>query len=247
MGNKMRNVYRYRDDLLNEALDHLVVSFHRQRRKGKNIFVFTGCQPAVGTTSLAINLASTLARASWRTLLIDTDFRKDKKYKRLNETLRFGLVDYLEDKIDLNQIIYESTSINLDYIPSGAYTKNATSLLCSKAFQALLQYLGEEYDYIILDSPSIATCVDAEILSMISDATVLVAMHDETLVPYIEEANKKVKKAKGEVLGIVLNKVNYEEYIKIRRYSEYYKELPYKVVSQVASKKTEKKTIGGKK
>ena len=86
MNNKVLDIYRPKNETLNDAFDRLVVTIHHQNRMyNHKTFVITGCEPMVGTTTISLNNTISLAMSGFKTILIDRDIRKDGKYKRISD------------------------------------------------------------------------------------------------------------------------------------------------------------------
>ena len=60
-------------------------------------------------------------------MLVDGDMRKKKGYKRLNEGASVGLSEYLTAQAQINDIIYETTTELLYYIPCGEQNESGPS------------------------------------------------------------------------------------------------------------------------
>ena len=209
-------LYRSKSDLLNNAIDRLIVEIYTYKRRYNNkSLLLSGCSTQSGTTMIAINLVVPLAMSGWKTLLIDCDLRKGSLLKRLNKDSEYGLGDYLTDKIMKEDLIQKTNYKNLSYIPSGTKVNNPIRLLCSSKMESLLQEVGEEYDYIIYDFPSINVVSDANIFLLYMDGVMLVASLEHTTKKQLEDARIKVSKcSKNNYYGLILNQVGLGEYKK---------------------------------
>ena len=175
------DIYRNRDYKLNDAFDQAVMNIHIQReRKGYKTFTICGCEPGDGTTTVAINLAAALASSGWKTVLVDGDMRKKNMFKRLNEETTIGLSNYLTEQVTINEIIYETTTDMLSYIPCGDLTNNPVRLLCSTKMDEAKKALMERFDFVIFDMPAMNAAMDANVMAVKSDACILVVASGET-------------------------------------------------------------------
>lgn len=209
-------LYRSKSDLLNNAIDRLIVDIYTYKRKYDNkSLLLSGCTTQSGTTMIAINLVVSLAMSGWKTLLIDCDLRKGSLLKRLNKDTEYGLADYLTDKIKKEDLIQETNYKNLSYIPSGTTVNSPIRLLCSSKMESLMQEVREEYDYVIYDLPSINVVSDANIFLLYMDGVMLVASLGHTTKKQLEDARIKVSKlSKNNYYGLILNQVDRSEYKK---------------------------------
>ena len=218
-------LYRHSNPIVNDAYDRLMATIHLNKTDQKvNTYTFIGCCPRVGTTTIAINLAVSLANSNWKVLLIDSDFRKPKGEKRLNNTITYGLTDYLHGSAALKDVICSTTIPNLSYIACGSHTDNPVQLLCSENLQKLADVLENEFAFIIFDSSAINTSVDATLLAKISTNVILVASQNDTSKRDYENAIIDLNKVNANLLGVVLNKIDKAEYRNhLKNYNHFYK------------------------
>ena len=149
-------LYRDKNSIVNDAFDRLVAGIYlKKRNEGYSCLAISGCEPGVGTTTIAISLAVSMAVSGWKTVLIDADMKKDMEKKRLNQQTEVGLSEYLEGSSDFNSIVYETNYDTMHYISCGHMTDNPVRLLCSSAFEGFMDKIKETYDFAIFDSPSI--------------------------------------------------------------------------------------------
>lgn len=140
----------------------------------------TSSVPGEGKTTVALNLSGSFALADKKVLLMDCDLRKPRIHA-IFEAERFpGLSDYLFSKVTLEDITRQSKLPNLNYITSGTIPPNPSELLGSKQMFDFLEKLKSIYDVIILDSPPFISVTDPEILSRISDGTMLIVQANKT-------------------------------------------------------------------
>ena len=67
----------------------------------------------------------------------------------------------------------------------------------------------EQYDYVIIDSPPLGFFSDSELLSDLSDASVLVVRQDTVPAPEINDAIDALRAGKAEFLGCILNDMSH--------------------------------------
>ncbi|MBQ7943457.1 MAG: CpsD/CapB family tyrosine-protein kinase [Lachnospiraceae bacterium] len=226
---KTINLYRSKDQVVNDAFDRAIVNIYVKREKyGYKSFVLCGSEAGVGTTSIAVEMAIALSVAGWKTLLIDGDLRKDADYKRLNQEVEMGLTDYVQEQVSKESIIYETNWPSLEYIPCGLdETESPVRVLCSVKMEKLMAELKEKYDYIIIDTPSINSLVDGQIFATKADATMLVAAMNSSSKKNLAEAKKKFAAAGANVIGVIENMIEVDEYKKYIKDFDYFKKQKY--------------------
>lgn len=221
------NFYRSDSQLMNDAIDRIVVEVHGKKHIGgkeRKAILLTGCSPESGTTTLAINLAIALSAADWKTLLVDCDLRKGMKYKRLNADVKKGLADYLNHKCDLNGIISSTNYEKLDYITCGSEEESPVRLLCSAQMEQFLEEVRNEYDYIVFDCPSLNVVSDANILFPYIDGIALVSSINKTSKRQLQDALDKVEKYEDKYYGMLINQVELSDYKKYAKDYDYFRE-----------------------
>ena len=124
----------------------------------------------------------------------------------------------VKQKNELGTLLTESAAP--EKILAAAVTDPATglhSLLSTKSYTDVIELLAsdqlakvvalarERYDYVIIDSPPLGFFSDSELLSDLSDASVLVVRQDTVPAPEINDAIDALRAGKAEFLGCILN------------------------------------------
>ena len=172
------------------------------------LVLVTSGQKSDGKTTVACNLAISLAQVSERTLLIDSDLRLPTIHKNFSlSRLTPGLSDYLQGNRDYGEVIFETPIPNLCLMLAGGPCPNPTELVGSKRMSELLELLTDEFDHIIIDSPPVTRVADAMLLSRLVEGVVLVVRSGKTPEPVAENALQRLKQMDANILGTVLNDV----------------------------------------
>lgn len=236
------DIYKNTDYKLNDAFDQAVMNIHIQReKKGYKLFTVCGCEPGDGATTVAINLAAGLASSGWNTVLVDGDMRKKNTFKRLNADTTAGLSNYLNDTEDIDKVIYETTTEQLDYIPCGDLINNPVRLLCSAKMEDVKKELMDRYDFVIFDMPALNAAMDANVMAVKSDACILVVASGETTKKGLTKAVKILEEDEANLLGVIVNKTDKDEYKRYRKDFDYFKKERYAENAKYAIKKNNRK------
>lgn len=212
---KTINLYAKDEQIVNAAVDKIVVDLFnkRQEEQGGQVIVLTGCSPLAGTTYTSIALGIAMAASQRKTLVIDCDVRKAIKYKKLNEEASSGVADYLlDDKVTVEDVIYDTNIENMSYMPCGEYSEHSTRVLCSPKMRELIAEVREKYDCVLLDVPSITIVPDAQILFPEVDGIILLSALGETRKKQIKEAKMKVAPFGLKYYGMIVNKIPLDVY-----------------------------------
>lgn len=197
-------------------------------------FAITSSNPSDGKSLTAANVAISFAMLGKKTLLIDADMRKPSQRRlwRINPTS--GLCDFLAKIQDLS--IYDVEGIPLSIVCTGTIPPNPSELLSSEGMRKFVEECSKLYEYIIIDTPPINTVADAQIVSTFVDGVVLIAKSGNTSTDELNDAIAAVKRAEGNLCGVVLNDMNIKSISRSYRYKYNYKYKRYSYTDSYGSK-----------
>lgn len=167
----------------------------------------TSARPGDGKTSVAVNLAVTLARGSQRVLLIDCNFRRPGLRAMFERTRPEGLSNVLVGEGRLQEFATTTEVPNLDVLTSGRMPANPSELLGSTYMVELLKDAMSRYDRVILDGPPVLLISDALVLATMVDGVIVVARAVTNTKGTLRRAREQLDKVGGHVIGAVLNGV----------------------------------------
>ena len=165
----------------------------------------TSATPGAGKSTTAANLAVAYAQSGKRTVLIDADLRRPTMHYTFEMTNQRGMSTAIVNDVPVENIVRETEIENLDLITSGPIPPNPSELLSSKKMVHLLKTFSMHYDMVIIDSPPLLAVTDAQVLSKITDGTVLVTNVAANNRDRLLEAKDLLKKADANILGVVMN------------------------------------------
>ncbi len=221
-------IYKNNNFILNDAFDQTVMNLHIQKKQnGYKSFVICGCEAGDGTTTVAINLSAALASSGWKTVLIDGDMRKKNDYKRLNKNASLGLSDFLMGKASMDEVVYETTTDNLFYIPCGELIDNPVRLLCSAKMNEARDDLAETFDFIIYDMPAVNAALDAKVIAVNVDATIIVSSIGGTSKKNLIEAANTFAEVNANLIGTIINKMDMDQYVDYHEDYDYFQNERY--------------------
>jgi tyrosine-protein kinase Etk/Wzc len=183
------------------------IFFSALKEKTKTILV-TSPAPSDGKTTLASNLAITMAQAGQKTLILDADFRKPMLHNifGINHSEK-GIISFLTGEHSLSKVIKASGVKGLGFLSRGPDVPNPSEVLNSAAFAKLIEYLSEKFDRIIIDSPPVSPVTDAQILAAICDTTILVLRSEKSTIKVSRHVRDVLLSVGANVLGVVVNDV----------------------------------------
>ena len=113
-----------------------------------------------GKSTLALNLALSLAQSGKRTILVESDFRRPKVHKLTGVENKVGFVDVLRGDVDLTDAIQDTKVSDFFVLPCGKRPRDPAELLARPQFEQILQVLREKFEYVIIDTPPVLAVTD---------------------------------------------------------------------------------------
>ncbi|HKQ77327.1 MAG TPA: CpsD/CapB family tyrosine-protein kinase [Blastocatellia bacterium] len=136
--------------------------------------LITSAQYGEGRTSVTLNLAAALARARQRVLVVDTDLVRPSALRLLGIDAETGLAEAITKGLPVGQALIRLQPVGFNLLPSRAQVENSAELLSSPVFEAMIQVLMPDYDFILFDSAPLLAVADASLLELRTDATLIV-------------------------------------------------------------------------
>lgn len=215
-----------RKDRKDEKIDLSMVTFHKAKSTASEAFrgvrtaVYFGNQagsikviqitspvPGDGKSTVAANLAFSIAQSGRRTLLMDCDMRRPRLAKLIGVRDDLGLTNVLAGKATLEEAIQATVADHMDILTCGRRPGNPAELLLSDDFVDVVNALRERYDYIIVDTPPILAVSDPANASACSDGVILTLRLRRNLRPIAIRAAQMLQSVNANLLGVVINGV----------------------------------------
>lgn len=151
------------------------------------------------------NIAIVLAQQGKRVLVVDADMRRPNIHKAFGLSGQVGLSNVLTGGAKVSDAIQATVHPNLFAIPAGPIPPHPSELLSSTWMRDLLKRWREEYDYVVFDSPPVISVTDAVLLSVQTDATILIIRSGQTSSAHVRRTRNLLLSVKANLLGIVVN------------------------------------------
>jgi succinoglycan biosynthesis transport protein ExoP len=172
------------------------------------LLLVTSGKPGEGKTTTAINTAISLSQLGNSVLILDCDLRKPSVHKVLGIEPACGLSTYLSRDAKLIDVMQKVPIPNLWVMPCGPIPPNPAEMISSFKMKKLLRTLGENFDYIIIDSPPLLKVTDPVILSTLVDGVILVVQSGKSTRDVLRRARQELSLAGAKIFGVVLNNVD---------------------------------------
>jgi capsular exopolysaccharide synthesis family protein len=175
--------------------------------KTHSVIQVTSPDPSDGKSTLASNLAASLAASGKRVILIDCDLRKPKQHKLFSFDLSLGVTAVIAGQQTIEEATRETPVENLWVMTAGPRTDHPGELLLKPEFDQLLQTLKQKYDFVIVDTPPILPVTDSAVIGPKVDGVVVVFRVSKYSKPHATQAVQQLEMVDARVLGIVVNGV----------------------------------------
>jgi len=172
--------------------------------KPKTVMV-TSAVPGEGKTTTAVNMAVTMADRGIRVLIVDTDLRRPNVHRVLKMERGPGLTDIVREGLDPQRVIRATSVENLWVVSSGRVPPNPSELAGSERMGSVIKHLGQQFDLVICDAPSILVVTDPVLLATHVDTVVLVVSANNARRETIQRSCKLLQTANAHISGVVLN------------------------------------------
>ena len=206
-------------DLAVEAVRSLRTSLHFAMLEADNrVLMISGPGPEVGKTFISVNLATTLAQAGQKVVVVDGDLRKGHLHRYFRSEAGVGLADYLAERASVEDILRHSDTDGLSYITLGTRPPNPAELLMQPRLKTLLDQLATEFDLVIVDTPPVLAVTDAAIIGQCAGTSLLVTRFGQSSVAEIQQTIRRFEQNGVVIKGCILNCIEK----RASNYSSYY-------------------------
>jgi len=168
-------------------------------------FLITSALAGEGKTTICASLASVLAVAGKRVLLMDADLRAPSLHKLFGVSNQKGFSQLLTGTA-LNEVCYTIAGA-LTLVPSGPVLCDPQQLLLGDFLSSSLTEARNTYDVILLDSSPVLDSLDPALIAARTDGVLAVMRAGRVTHPEVRLLQHKIESVGGKVLGAVLNRV----------------------------------------
>jgi succinoglycan biosynthesis transport protein ExoP len=204
---------------------------------GTTVHGVTSSLPQEGKSTIAAAFALLTAQAGSRTILIDCDLRNPTLSTLLAPNAENGLLEVISGKKQLEDVLWNESTTSLAFLPA-VMTKTraaeSSTILSSSPLRAFFEMLRQKYDSVVVDFSPAAPIIDVQSTAGLVDSYVFVVEWGRTKIDVAELALKRASVVQKNLLGVVLNKVDFKILSQYEGYrGEYYSDKHYGQYGQV--------------
>jgi tyrosine-protein kinase Etk/Wzc len=178
------------------------------QKEGSKIIAVTSTISGEGKTFVALNLAGIIAFSEKKVVILDLDMRKPKIHVGFGVPNDKGMSTILIGRNTIDECVYKSSLLNLDFITAGPVPPNPSELVISNKMVEVLNGLKERYDVIVIDNPPIGLVTDGIRAIKISDFPIYVFRENYSKRNFVQNVQKLVVDNNINNLSIIMNAVD---------------------------------------
>lgn len=197
---KKRSSYQENMYSFQNSVDYLI------KKGGQKVLLITSTEPSEGKTTVAVNLALTMAQRGEKVLLIDGDLRKPDIKKRLSiPHSEKNMIDVLKKEASVDEAAVYAENEGIYILGCEKAISNPLAVISSKRMGKLIEQARNFADVIIIDAPPAGILADAMHYYEYVDSVLMVIRQDWANQSKILDTVQDFPGKGEKLLGCVLN------------------------------------------
>ena len=177
--------------------------------ESSRVLQVTGAGADDGGSTVAANLAISLAQTGKRVLLIDADLREQRQYQMFGlDSPDTGLAAIITSDVEPLDAICQTSVNNLSLLPAGPLPDGPCELFTSPRFGELISLVRDSYDHVLIDTEPLLAASDPFVIASHTDGVILVLRLERDGRQKAQQAKQMMERLDVSLLGIVVNRVN---------------------------------------
>jgi capsular exopolysaccharide synthesis family protein len=169
------------------------------------VVMVTSATAGEGKTSLVCQLASSLGRAGFRTLMIDADLRNPMLHRTFGIPNDAGLSEVLRGEVPPQVALRPTGLPDLFLLSAGKWDDATLRALAQGHAGPVLRALREHYDFVLVDSSPILPVADALLFGAHVDAVLFSVLYGVSRMAFVARARRRLSVLGVPLLGAVVN------------------------------------------
>ncbi|MFW2850782.1 GumC family protein [Sphingomonas sp. TX0543] len=166
----------------------------------------TSTRPAEGKSTTSLALATTLARAQRKVILVDGDMRSPSVHHLGGVSHERGLSNFLSGDDNIASLTFAMTDLGFTAMSAGPIPPNAAELLTGNRLAVLIERLLETYDHVVIDSPPVMGLADAPLIASRVEGVIYAVESHGIRSSLVKTALGRLVSANAHIIGGVLTK-----------------------------------------
>ena len=171
----------------------------------------TSAEKGDGKSTMVANLGVAFAEEEYKTLIVDTDFRRSTLHKNFGLEKGMGLSDFLTGKAQIKDVFKNTDLTHLKLVTAGSTELAPETVVNSKEFKKFLEKMETLFDVIIFDTPPFGIISDATALFKTSEATIVITRYRKTHRGLFVKTIDELDRIGANVGGVVLNAFDHKK------------------------------------
>lgn len=168
------------------------------------VYLVTSAARGEGKTTVANQLATSLAQSTRKVILCDFDLRRPKLHRVHGLSAGPGVCDVLRSEVNLADALQETTTERLLVLPAGNCCKQAIRALVEEKAEPLIKELRGMADVVIIDACSVLSSADLDYLCPHVDEIIFAARRDFSRTPDVVKALRLIPATEEQIAGAVV-------------------------------------------
>jgi receptor protein-tyrosine kinase len=169
------------------------------------VIMLSSAVPSEGKTTVAVNLALTLAETGRDVVIVEADLRRPRVTRYLGMVGGAGLTNILAGSAEVDDVLQRYGDDGPRVIAAGPTPPNPSELLSSSHMFKLVDELRGKYDYVLIDAPPLLPVADSSGLAVMVDGVVLSTRYGATSKEQLQQARATLDRVGARTLGLILN------------------------------------------
>jgi capsular exopolysaccharide synthesis family protein len=166
----------------------------------------TSTRPSEGKSTTSLALATMLARAHHKVILIDGDMRSPSVHNFGDVNHDRGLSNFLSGQDEIAPLTFQMSDFGFTAMSSGPLPPNAAELLSGNRLSLLVERLLAEYDHVVIDSPPVMGLADAPLIASHVEGVIYAIESHGIRATQVKTALARLRSANARIFGGVLTK-----------------------------------------
>jgi capsular exopolysaccharide synthesis family protein len=197
-------LHGYWHSMLSESVDAIrTLLIRNSRTAGTRVIMLASPMPNEGKTSLACQLARSLARSGRKTLFVDCDLRCPQGHELFGVPLSPGFSELLQERVSFDQAIRATSTKGLSVMTAGEFVEDLIPLLARDEMGEIFRRFKSEFEFVIIDTAPALPINDSLLIGQHVDGVIIAIRQYASRFSEVEAVQERYKQQGIPVLGAI--------------------------------------------